>query len=349
MKLPPGVDLAHSGYQLLWFILIGVLMLGYAILDGFDLGVGILSPFAKGDKEKRILLNAIGPIWDGNEVWLVVFGGALFACFPDAYATIFSGFYIPFMLLLAALIFRAVSIEVRSKATSEHWRAAFDGLFAGSSILASFLYGVATGNILKGVPVNADKEFAGRFLEMLTPYPLLVGFLVVATFAMHGSLFLYFKTEGALQDRIKSWMWTTFGIFLVLYILTTMFTLVALPHVIKNFTSIPLAWLIPVLNVLAIANIPRAIYMGKPMDAFLSSAVTMAALVFLLGMAIFPNLVPSSINPAYSLTIFNSSASAKTLRYASVIAMIGTPLILTYTIVVYRIFRGKVKLGEFSY
>jgi cytochrome d oxidase, subunit II (cydB) len=339
-----GLDL-----NLLWFALVGVLLTGYAILDGFDLGVGILYPFIKGDRERRLALNSIGPLWDGNEVWLVVFGGALFACFPDVYATIFSGFYMAFMLLLTAIIFRAVSIEFRSKVHSPRWRAFFDGTFFLSSFLATFLFGVAVGNMLMGIPVGADKEFQGSFWTLIRPYPLLVGVLTVAMFAMHGAIYLYLKTEHDLQQRVKGWMWTAFGTFMALYILVTMYTLVALPQVVQNFKTLPLAWAVPVLNVLAIANIPRAIYQEKPLYAFLSSCATFAAFVFLLGMALFPNLVPSSLDPAYSLTIYNAASSQKTLGTAAIIALIGMPLVLTYTIIIYWVFRGKVKLGEFSY
>lgn len=337
------------GLNHLWFGIVGVLLFGYAVLDGFDLGVGILYPFVRGDRERRIVLNSIGPLWDGNEVWLVVFGGALFAVFPDAYATIFSGFYIPFMLLLTALIFRAVSMEFRSKREEKGWRRFFDGSFFAASSLATFLFGVAVGNMLMGIPVGADKEFHGDLLTLLRPYPLLVGVLAVTLFAMHGAIYLYLKTEGEFQQTIKHWMWTAFGLFLTVYVLVTMWTLVSLPHVIQNFRTIPMAWAVPVLNVLAIANIPRAVYLEKPFYAFVSSCCTFAAFVFLLGMALYPNLVPSSTDPAYSLTIFNAASSQKTLGIAATIAFIGMPLVLTYTGIIYWVFRGKVKLGEFSY
>lgn len=335
--------------NILWFLLIGVLMLGYAILDGFDLGVGMILPFIRGDRERRIALNAIGPLWDGNEVWLVTFGGALFAVFPDAYATIFSGFYMAFMLLLTALIFRAVSIEFRSKVEHPRWRNFFDFAFCAASTLATFLFGVATGNVLMGLPIGADKEFIGNFWTLIRPYPILVGILSVTMFVLHGAIFLHMKTEGELQARLKNKMWTSFGLFLVAYLLTTIYTLVVLPQVTHNFLSLPLAWIAPVANILAVANIPRALFTGKPWQAFLSSCVNFTAFMVLLGMALFPNLVPSSINPAWSLTIYNAASSPKTLLICAIIAAIGMPLVLSYTIVIYRVFQGKVKLDEFSY
>lgn len=335
--------------NIIWFGILGVLLAGYAILDGFDLGVGILHPFVKKDEERRILMNSIGPLWDGNEVWLVTFGGALFATMPHAYATAFSGFYLAFMLLLCALIFRAVSMEFRSKVAKAWWRKMWDYSFFAASATATFLFGVAVGNSIQGIPIGADKEFAGSFFDLLHPYALLVGVLAVALFAMHGSIFLYLKTEGELQTKIKHWMWTTFGIFMTVYILTTMVTLIRIPQVTENFETMPIAWLAVFLNVVAIANIPRAIYMEKPLYAFASSCVTIAALVFLFGMALFPNLIVSSISPEYNLTIYNAASSQKTLGIALTIAIIGMPIVLTYTAIVYWVFRGKVQLGKFSY
>ena len=335
--------------NILWFILLGVLLAGYAILDGFDLGVGIVHLAVKKDEERRILMNSIGPLWDGNEVWLVTFGGALFAAFPEAYATAFSGFYTAFMVLLFALIFRAVSMEFRSKHHAQAWRAFWDVSFSAASTVATFLFGVAVGNAMRGMPIGADHEFQGRFLDLLQPYALLVGFFAVATFAMHGSIYLYLKTEGELHQRIQGWMWRTFGLFLVLYILTTIFTLVAMPLATHNFRDYPWVWLIVVLNVLAIANIPRAIFLNRPGYAFGSSCATIAALTFLFGVALFPHLIYSSLNPDWSLTVYNAASSHKTLAIMATIAALGLPFVLAYTSVVYWVFRGKVQLGKFSY
>lgn len=335
--------------NIIWFGILGVLLAGYAILDGFDLGVGILHLSVKDDTERRLLMNSIGPLWDGNEVWLVTFGGALFATMPHAYATAFSGFYLAFMLLLCALIFRAVSMEFRSKSDNKIWRKGWDVSFFVASALATFLFGVAVGNSILGMPIGADKEFVGTFFGLLNPYSLLVGVLAVALFAMHGSIYLYMKTEGELQQKIKNWMWKTFGIFMSLYLLTTIVTLIKLPDVTRNFETMPIAWLAVILNILAIANIPRAIYKEKSIYAFFSSSATIAALVFLFGMALFPNLIVSSISPEYNITIYNAASSQKTLGIALTIAIIGMPIVLTYTAIVYWVFRGKVELGKFSY
>jgi cytochrome bd ubiquinol oxidase subunit II len=335
--------------NIFWFILLGVLLAGYAILDGFDLGVGIVHLAVKKDEERRMLMNSIGPLWDGNEVWLVTFGGALFAAFPDAYATAFSGFYTAFMVLLFALIFRAVSMEFRSKHDSPAWRSFWDVSFCAASTVATLLFGVAVGNAMRGMPIGADKEFQGTFLSLLHPYALLVGLFAVATFAMHGSIYLYLKTEAELQKRIHGWMWRTFGFFLVFYIFTTIYTLVDLPLATHNFREHPWVWIVVVLNVLAIANIPRAIHLGRPGYAFASSCATIAALTFLFGVALFPHLIHSSLNPDWSLTVYNAASSHKTLAIMATIAACGMPFVLAYTSVVYWVFRGKVQLGKFSY
>jgi len=336
-------------FNTLWFLLLGVLLAGYAILDGFDLGVGILHPIARTDTERRIMLNSIGPIWDGNEVWLVTFGGAMFAAFPEAYASVFSGFYIAFMCVLFALIFRAVSIEFRGKMESAVWKRLWDFGFFGSSLLAALLFGVAVGAAMAGIPLDERGIFTGRFLDQIGPYPLLVGVMTVAMFVMHGAIYLYLKTEGELQKRIHEWMWSGFGFFLVTYLLATIMTLTMFPRATGNFVHRPWGWVIVLFNVLAIANIPRAIYLRRPGYAFLSSSATIAALVCLLGMALYPNLVTSQPDPANSLTIYNAASSQKTLAIMALIAAIGLPFVLSYTAIVYWTFRGKVKLEKHSY
>jgi cytochrome d ubiquinol oxidase subunit II len=333
-----------------WFVLLGLLLAGYAVLDGFDLGVGILHMLAKDDHERRLFLNSIGPIWDGNEVWLVVFGGALFAAFPDAYATVFSGFYLAFMMLLTALIFRAVSIEFRSKMKHENWRRAWDAGFFLSSFVATLLFGVTVGNGMIGVPLDNRGNYTGSFFDLLNPYSVLAGLVAVAVFAMHGSIYLFLKLpEGEARGRIQHYMWHTWGTFLVLYILGSMYTLAAVPRATANFERFPWAAIIVVLNVLAIANIPRSVYRNRPIQAFASSVITIVCLVFLFGVALFPNLVTARNNPAHSLTVYTAASSPYTLWTMFAIVLIGLPFVLTYTVAVYWTFRGRVELGEHSY
>jgi len=333
----------------IWFILIGVLLAGYAILDGFDLGVGSLHLLVKKDEERRILINAIGPVWDGNEVWLVTSGGALFAAFPDVYATVFSGFYTAFMLLLFVLIFRAVAIEFRSKQEAKWWRQMWDVLFSIASIFIAFLMGVALGNIVTGVPVGADKEFGGSFFGLITPYTVLVGITTVALFMMHGAIYLVMKTEEEIQKKVKGWVNNSIIFFVICYVSTTMATLIYFPNMTQHFKATPFLFILALLNMLAIANIPREIYHGREFKAFLSSCASIAALIALFAAGIFPNLVSSTINPEYSLTVYNAASSQKTLGIMLTIALIGMPFVIGYTFTIYWIFRGKVKLDKMSY
>jgi cytochrome d ubiquinol oxidase subunit II len=335
--------------NIVWFVLVGVLFTGYAMLDGFDLGVGALHLFTKTDEERRTMINSIGPVWDGNEVWLVTGGGALFAAFPMVYATVFSGFYLAFMLLLAALIFRAVAIEFRSKQPMRWWRQMWDIGFSFGSVLSSFLIGVAMGNIAFGVPLDADHELSASLISLLHPYALLLGITTVALFAMHGSIYAVMKTEGALHDKIRGWVTRCIIFFIICYATTTMATLLYVPHMTKIIKSRPAFFGVALLNMLAIANIPREIHHGRDFNAFLSSCLAMVALMVLFGVGMFPNMVFSSPNPENSLTIVNAASSQKTLGIMLVIALIGVPIVLTYTVCIYRIFRGKVKLDAMSY
>jgi len=333
----------------IWFILVGILLAGYAILDGFDLGVGTLHLLVKKDEERRVLINSIGPVWDGNEVWLVTGGGALFAAFPDVYATVFSGFYTAFMILLFVLIFRAVAIEFRSKLDAKWWRQMWDVLFSVASIFIAFLMGVALGNIVTGVPVGADKEFAGSFFGLITPYTVLVGLTTVALFMMHGAIYLVMKTEGEIEEKIRGWVNNTIIFFVICYGSTTMATLVYYPHMTQHFKDTPFLFLLALLNMLAVANIPREIHHKREFKSFLSSCASIAALLALFAAGIFPDIVISTINPSYSLTIYNAASSQKTLETMLIIALIGMPFVIGYTLMIYWIFRGKVKLDKMSY
>ncbi len=333
-----------------WFALVGVLFAGYVILDGFDLGVGILHLLVvHRDEERRVFLNAIGPVWDGNEVWLVTGGGALFAAFPAVYATVFSGFYLAFMALLCALIFRAVAIEFRSKHPSPRWRAFWDGGFAIGSLVSSLLIGVAMGNIAWGVPLDAQGEFAGSFLGLLHPYALLLGVTTVALFAMHGAIYLVLKTEGELQATVRRWVNPLIIAFILCYVVLTLATLLYVPHITEAVRREPWFFGIVVAVVLAIANIPREVSRRREFYAFVSSCAAMAGLMAIFGVGMYPNLVFCHTVPAHSLTVFTSASSTKTLGIMLTIALIGLPVVLAYSASIYWIFRGKVKLDKMSY
>lgn len=334
--------------QTIWFVLVGALLAGYAVLDGFDLGVGVLHLCSRTDEQRRIFLNAIGPVWDGNEVWLVTGGGAIFAAFPAVYATVFSGFYVPMLLLLVGLIFRAVAIEFRSKQPSAAWRRAWDRSFSIASILAAFIMGVAFGNVIWGVPIGASGEFEGSLLTLLHPYGLLTGATTVALFAMHGAIYLVLKTEGDVQHLVKGWVNSTIIGFVILYATTTMATLIYRPEMTALIKAHPLLFVLPVLTMLAIANVPRAMHHGWHGWAFVSSSAAVLGLFALVGAGMFPVLVRAT-DPALSLTIRNSASSTSTLGIMLTIALIGIPLVLGYTASIYWIFRGKVKLDSMSY
>ena len=333
----------------IWFVLVGVLIAGYAVLDGFDLGVGILHPFVEGDTDRRISLNSIGPVWDGNEVWLVTAGGALFAAFPEVYATAFSGFYTAFMLLLATLIFRAVAIEFRSKHASSRWRTTWDRLFFAGSFGATLLLGVAFGNVVAGVPLDSDRNMTAGLLDLLHPYALLVGITTVTLFALHGAIYLALKTEGTLQARVRTWVRPLTVTFVLAYAITTLATLLFHPHMVERIRHQPVWFGLVVASVLVIANIPREIFHGREFRAFLSSSSAIVLLLALAGVGLYPTLLRSVPHVERSLTIYNAASSETTLGIMLVIAIIGVPVVLTYTTVIYWIFRGKVKLGAHSY
>ncbi|MGE5401650.1 MAG: cytochrome d ubiquinol oxidase subunit II [Ignavibacteriales bacterium] len=335
--------------NIVWFVLIGILITGYAILDGFDLGVGSLHLFTSTDEERRIMLNSIGPVWDGNEVWLVTSGGALFAAFPEAYATVFSGFYTAFMLLLFSLIFRAVAIEFRSKQPMKWWRQMWDTAFSAGSFFIALLMGVALGNIAIGIPLDSNKEFIGSFIALLNPFALLVGITTVALFMMHGAIYVVMKTEGVMHDKIRGWINNTIILFVICYVTTTMATLIYYPHMADHFKQYPVLFTVAILNMLAIANIPREIYHGRDFNAFLSSSASIITLLALFAIGIFPNMVISSPIPEHSLTIYNAASSQKTLMIMLIVAIIGIPFVLGYTASIHWIFRGKVKVDTSSY
>jgi cytochrome d ubiquinol oxidase subunit II len=343
------MNFLHPDLNTVWFILLGILFTGYAVLDGFDLGIGALHLFTREDAERRVLLNSIGPVWDGNEVWLVTGGGALFAAFPNVYATVFSGFYLAFMLLLASLIFRAVAIEFRSKQPMRWWRQMWDLGFSAGSLLSSLLIGITLGNLAWGVPIDERGEFAGTFLGLLTPYPLLIGLTTVALFMMHGAIYGVLKTEGALHDKLRGWAMRCIIAFVICAATTTMATLLYVPHIAARVRDNPWLFSLALANMLTIANIPREFHHKRDWLAFLSSCAAMITLMLLFGINQYPHLVYSLPHPEHSLNIYNAASSPKTLGIMLVIAAIGIPMVLAYTVSIYWIFRGKVKMDRMSY
>lgn len=336
-------------YPTLWFLVVGGLFSGYAILDGFDLGAGAWHLFLRKEKSRRIALNAIGPVWDGNEVWLVIGGGALFAGFPVVYASVFSAMYIPFMLFLFFLIFRAVAIEFRSKEPMKWWRQTWDVMYSLSSTMLAFLLGVVLGNVLQGMALNDNFEYQGNWIAFLNPYAIVVGLTTLALFMMHGAIYLTLKTEGRLFTKVNLLLRRAIIAFVIVFGLLTLYTLIYIPHLSDRFKESPWLFAVPAVAFLSIANIPRLVSKQRYRLAFIFSSITVAMLLVLVAIELYPVLIFSTSDPANNITIYNAAASEKSLGIMLTIAAIGTPLVISYTAFVFYTFRGKVQLDETSY
>ncbi|MBP8997323.1 MAG: cytochrome d ubiquinol oxidase subunit II [Anaerolineaceae bacterium] len=327
--------------NILWFILITILYTGFFFLEGFDFGVGILlTSLTRKDVERRAIINTIGPHWDGNEVWLIVAGGATFAAFPHWYATMFSGFYLGFFLLLFALIIRGVAFEFRSKSESPKWRYGWDRAISISSFLAAFLLGVVFTNLVRGVPIDANMQYTGTFFNLLNPISLLGGVTVVLLFCFHGANFLSLKlTEGLrAKAHTNAKMYFTAALVFALGLFAALF------FTKSAFSSKGLVTLIlPVLA--AAAMIVSRVMMGKKHEgwAFICSSLAVVFTVGALFLALFPNVMISSTNAAYHLTIYNASSSPYTLKVMSIVAAIMVPVVLIYQIWTYTVFKKRVK------
>jgi len=331
--------------QIIWFILWGVLWAVYFMLDGFDLGAGILQRFlGKNEIEKKTIVRTFGPFWDGNEVWLLTAGGATFAAFPTTYALMFSYLYTALLLILFALIFRGVAVEFRNKAESASWRNGWDIVILLSSFLTALLFGVAFGNIFQGLPMDG-KGYHGTLFTLLNPYGILTGIFFVLLFIVHGALWLTIKTEGDISSRASSFAnksWYALLAAAVLFLLYTAFA----TNLYNNYLANPVLFIAPAIAVLALLGVKVFSVRGRPLQAFYASCVTIAAVTFTGVIGLYPNLIPSSIDPNYSLTIFNSSSSPYTLKIMTVVAVLFVPVIIGYQIWVYRIFRHKLTTDE---
>lgn len=339
-----GIDFATW-----WFLVIGATFTGYAILDGFDLGAGAIHLFLNKEESRRIALNAIGPVWDGNEVWLVIGGGALFAGFPKVYAAVFSAFYIPFMLFLTALIFRAISIEFRSKEPWAWWRRWWDISYCISSMVVALALGLVLGNILIGLPIDAQGNYQGTTFDFLNPFALMVSITTLSLFMMHGAIYLVMKTERRLYTKLTIIVKNMTIFFVLCILLLSFYTLLYIPHLSHRIKENPWLFFVPVAMVLFMANITRSISKQKYRFAFTSSAIVISLLLIIVAVELYPNLVLSSLDPRYNLTVQNASSSQKSLGIMLTFAGIGVPLVALYTTFVFWTFKGKVKLDEMSY
>lgn len=328
--------------ETIWFLLWGIIWSIYFVLDGFDLGLGTVMPFiSKSDTDKRIIYNAMGPFWDGNEVWLITAGGVTFAAFPTAYAVMFSTLYTPLLLLLFALIVRAVSFEFRGKIDSAGWRGLWDACQFIGSFLPALLLGVAFANIFQGIPFDAQHALQGNILSLLNPYGLVGGVVFVIMFVLHGTLWLAIKAEGALHERAASVLPTVWVVLLVgavVFLIHTWFATSLWMNYLRN----PILLVVPLVTVAALICIRLFIGSRSWWKAWVASAVAIVGVTMFGVLGLYPNIFPSSLNPAWSLTIFNASSSTLTLTIMLVVALIVVPIVAAYQGWAYYLFRGKV-------
>jgi cytochrome d ubiquinol oxidase subunit II len=340
-----GID-----YPTLWYLVVGLLFSGYAVLEGFDYGAGSWHLFFKKDLSRRIAINAIGPLWDANQVWLIIGGGALFAGFPVMYATMLSTMYIPFMLFLLLLVLRSSAIKFRSAEKMLWWRKTWDIVYFVSNVLIAFLLGVVLGNILQGFELGENFSYKGGiFFSFLSPYAIMAGFTTLSLFMTQGAIFLLLKTEGRLHARLTFLLKKGMIFFISSFAITSLYTLVFIHGVTDKFKEQPLFFILPILAFLAVANVPRLVSKKKYFQALIFSSLTMAFLLMLVAFQLYPVLLPSTIDPTYSVTIYNAASSQKSLGIMLTMVVIGAPLLAGYLIFLYKTFNGKVQLDDTSY
>lgn len=326
-------------------------IVAYLVMDGFDLGAGSLHLFTKGNHNRRLVLNSIGPFWDGNEVWLLVFGTTLFGAFPVAYSTIMTAFYLPFLLFAFALIFRAATIEMRGKVESAYWQTTFDVLFSFSSSFLAIGLGIVGGNVLQGLSLNSHFEYIdGRFSVLLSPYALLAGVTLWLLVNVHGAIFLLIKTTGELQQHIKSLLSKFFAVFFAVYVGFLVLTFKCAAHLFENWGSLSsFALFINVIALLMLANFIAKGAMQRQGMAFFWSSTFIGSIILLFASLSFPAIIFNPSSPEQSITIYNGSGSFVGLRNLIVLCTFMTPLIICYTIYIHRVFKGKTEITPLSY
>jgi cytochrome bd ubiquinol oxidase subunit II len=340
----------------IWFMIVAVMVAIYVLLDGFDLGAGAVHLLvAKTDEERRTVIRAIGPVWDGNEVWLLAAGGTLYFAFPLLYASSFSGFYLPLMMVLWLLMLRAIGIELRSHVQERVWQGFFDTIFGVSSILLAIFFGAALGNVVRGVPLNAEGYFfeplwtnwrVGAQNGILDWYTVLCGVVALVTLLVHGSLYLATKTEGELNTRVRrvaSFLWP---VQVLLTIFSLIATVYAVPHVLENYSKWPIGYLVPAIVIGSLAVLYFAHSRRNERGAFLASCVYIVGMLVGAGFALYPNVLPASTGADRSLTIYNTATGAHGMAVGFVWWSIGMVLAAVYFVFVYHMFRGKVRLEE---
>ncbi|MGV8960427.1 MAG: cytochrome d ubiquinol oxidase subunit II [Stenotrophomonas sp.] len=370
--------LDYTTLRLIWWLLLGVLLIGFAVMDGFDLGVGMLLPFvAKTDEERRLVINTVGPVWEGNQVWLVLGGGAIFAAWPPLYAVSFSGFYLAMFLILFALILRPVGFKYRSKMPSQRWRNNWDWILFIAGLVPALIMGVAVGNVLLGVPFHFDDTqrmfYTGGFFGLLTPFALLAGLVSVAMLVSHGAAMLVLKTDGPVAERAARYGSIAAIVSVVLFVVAGAWVALGLPGYqitsqvvgdgpsnpllktvelsaaggwMHNYSSMPATLLAPIVGLLG--ALVSAVLLRKRRGglAFIASGASITAIILTVGFAIFPFLLPSSSQPGSSLTVWDASSSHLTLWIMLLATAIFLPIVIAYTTWVYRVLKGKTTLSE---
>jgi len=334
--------------QVIWFFLWGLLWAVFFMTDGFDFGVGALYPFlAKSERDKRVMINSLGPMWDGNEVWLLTAGGVTFAAFPKVYAVMFSSLYSALMLLLFTLIIRGVSFEFRGKIDDPRWTRAWDTCIFLCSALPAILFGVAFANIFKGIPIDAQGVYHGNLLTLLNPYGLLGGALFLLLFLVHGALWLANKTDGDLQARAVTAagrLWPALLVVAVAFLIACKFA----TGLYDNYLAHPALFIVIALTVAALVATRLLLARGQYLKAWLASGITIAGATFYGVIGLFPTMLPSTIRPYFSLTAYNASSSPLTLKIMLVVVVLFVPVVIAYQIWAYRLFWGKVTDEDLS-
>jgi cytochrome bd ubiquinol oxidase subunit II len=345
--------------ETIWFVVVALMLVAYVVLDGFDLGAGIIYLYAaRNSDERRTILRAIGPVWDGNEVWLLAAGGTLYFAFPQLYASSFSGFYLPLMMVLWLLMLRAIGIEFRSHIENPVWQGFFDAVFFGSSALLAIFFGAALGNVIRGVPLGPDGYFfealwtnwrVGPNPGILDWYTVMAGVIALVTLTAHGALYVITKTEGDVNQRARKVALVMWPIQLLLTILSLIATYLIKPDILDNYRTHPIGFLVPLLVLVSLAIMIWGTLGHREKPAFLASGLYIAVMLVGAAFALYPVVLPASTDANYSLTIYNSAAGRHGLTVGLVWWCIGIVLALGYFVFIFRMFRGKVRLEESGY
>ena len=333
--------------QEVWFFLLALIIIIYTVLDGFDLGVSFCFFFTNDKRERKTIIKSIAPFWDGNEVWLLAAGGVLFAAFPEVYATVFSTFYLPLVIVAFGLILRAVTVELKDEFDSPLWEKLTDAGFVLGSMIPAISFGVLIGNLIQGIPLDETNNFSGNLLTLINPYSLLIGVFSLTMIISHGAIYLRVRTTGNLAEKASGWAKIGLISYFCIAAITFIISLFIHPHLVENFIDNPILVIIPIIGFAAIIFTIWSVMKDKnPVVTFISSALSIGLSILGAGVALFPNLVHASNDPSRNLTIYNASSGELTLQVILIIALIALPMVLAYTAWTYKILGGKLVLAD---